>query len=51
MSINVIAGEPSLFEITVTNPFDAKKKFHVEILDDDFKNDYIDDHELSLVDD
>lgn len=35
----------------MTNPVDAKRKFHVEILDDDFKNDYIDDHELTLVDD
>jgi hypothetical protein len=31
MGINVIAGEPSLFEITVTNPFDEKRKFLVEV--------------------
>lgn len=47
----MVAGEPSLFEITVANPFDEKRKFFVEIQDDDFKNDYIDEHELTLVDD
>ena len=31
MGINVIAGEPNLFEITMTNPFDEKRTFHVEV--------------------
>ena len=44
------SGEPYLFEIETSNPFDRKQRFHVVIDDEDLKNHHIAEPELSLVD-
>lgn len=49
-TINVISGEPHLFELDANNPYSKTMKFKVAIDDEDHKLGLIKDQELNLVD-
>jgi hypothetical protein len=48
--VNVVAGEVYILELEITNPYNKKHLFKVEIKDDDLKNGHINHQELTLVD-
>lgn len=49
-TVNVTSGQPFLIELEVSNPFDRKHVFKVELDDEDYKNGHIKNHEVSLID-
>jgi len=49
-AIEVVSGEPCLFEIEVNNPFEKRQNFRIAVGDHDYDGGIISTPELTIVD-